>query len=67
MNNREEIGLKVAEIRKIRGLTVRGLAEKSGVNHANIYRIEHGKYNVSIDILSKVLTALDAKLNIQTL
>ena len=46
------------------GLTVRGLADLSAVSYQNITKIENGKYNVSIDILSKVTEALNAKIEI---
>ena len=49
MNNREYIGERIAEIRQAKGLSIRQLAEASGVNFANIYKIENGKYNVRID------------------
>lgn len=65
MNHRERIGQRIAELRKQRGLTVMQLANQCGVTRQNIYKIEDGKYNVSIDILTKVATALDAELIIQ--
>lgn len=58
MNNREYIGERIAEIRQAKGLSIRQLAEACGVNFANIYKIENGKYNVSIDILGKICEAL---------
>ena len=64
MNNREYIGKRIAEIRQAKGLSIRQLAEASGVNFANIYKIENGKYNVSIDILGKICEALDCRIDI---
>jgi transcriptional regulator with XRE-family HTH domain len=64
MNNREYIGERIAEIRQAKGLSIRQLAEASGVNFANIYKIENGKYNVSIDILGKICDALDYRIDI---
>ena len=64
MNNREYIGERIAEIRQAKGLSIRQLAEASGVNFANIYKIENGKYNVSIDILGKICDALDCKIDV---
>jgi transcriptional regulator with XRE-family HTH domain len=61
---REYIGRRVAEIRQSKGLSIRQLAEASGVNFANIYKIENGKYNVSIDILGKICDALDCKIDV---
>lgn len=65
MNNREYIGKRIAEIRKAKGLSIRQLAEACGVTAQNITKIEHGKYNVSIDILGKICNALDYEIRIQ--
>ena len=65
MNNREYIGKRIAEIRQAKGLSIRQLAEASGVSFANIYKIENGKYNVSIDILGKICEALGSEIRIQ--
>lgn len=64
MNNREYIGKKLAELRKEKGYSMRKLAEMSGVNFANIYKIENGKYNVSIDILGKICDALGCRIDV---
>ena len=64
MNNREYIGKRIAEIRQAKGLSIRQLAEASGVNFANIYKIENGKYNVSIDILGKICEALGCRIDL---
>ena len=65
MSNREYIGKRIAEIRQAKGLSIRQLAEASGVNFANIYKIENGKYNVSIDILGKICEALGYHVDIK--
>ena len=65
MSNREYIGKRIAEIRKAKGMSIRQLADASGVNFANIYKIENGKYNVSIDILNKICLALGVELKIE--
>ena len=64
MNTREYIGKRIAEIRQAKGLSIRQFADASGVNFANIYKIENGKYNVSIDILGKICEALGCKIEI---
>ena len=64
MSNREYIGKRIAEIRQAKGLSIRQLAEACGVNFANIYKIENGKYNVSVDILGKICEALDYRIDI---
>lgn len=60
MGNREDIGMRIAELRKRKGMTQDELAEASGVDRTNISKIESGIYNVSIVILSKIATALDS-------
>lgn len=64
MNTREYIGKRIAEIRQAKGLSIRQLAEACGVSFANIYKIENGKYNVSIDILGKICEALGCRIDI---
>ena len=64
MNNREYIGKRIAEIRQAKGLSIRQLAEACGVNFANIYKIENGKYNVSVDILGKICEAFGYRIDI---
>lgn len=64
-NNRITIGLQIAEARQKKGLTQKDLAELAGVDQANISKIEKGKYNVSIDILSRVCNAMGSTITIQ--
>ena len=61
MNERERIGALLAQKRNESGLSVRALAELAGVSYQNITKIENGKYNVSIDMLSKITEALNCK------
>lgn len=65
MNYREEIGSELQTLRVQKGLTVRELAEASGVHYSNIAKIENGRYNVSVDILGKVADALGYKLTFE--
>lgn len=62
--NRNRIGQLIADARRKQGLTLRELAEKSGVSYQNITKIENGRYNVSIDILGKLCRALDLKIDL---
>lgn len=66
MNNRESIGLQIMEARQKNNITQQELSEKSGVNRTNIAKIENGKYNVSIDILSKICNALDCDIIVKS-
>lgn len=58
MGNKEDIGSRISELRKSKGLTQEELAEVSGVDRTNISKIESGIYNVSMAILSKITAAL---------
>lgn len=64
LNNRILLGQRLAEIREERGLTQQDVAEASGVMRPNVARIERGKYNVTLDVLSKVVGALDCEISI---
>lgn len=65
--NRSRIGQLIADARRRQGLSIRELAERSGVSYQNITKIENGKYNVSIDILGKLCRALDLKIDLNGL
>lgn len=62
---KKNVGKQVAELRKESGLTQRELAEKSGVNHSNIAKIESGTYNCSIFILEKIAKCLNATIELK--
>lgn len=63
LTERERIGQRIVEIRNGKRMTQEELADAAGVNRANIAKIENGKYNVSIDILSKITDALECKID----
>ena len=50
---RLEIGESIRQIREGRGLTQEQLAEKMNINRSTISKIESGKFNFSIDYLSR--------------
>lgn len=64
MNDREELGVLLADLRHKKGLTVRQLAELTGIGFSYISKIERGKYNAGIDIIGKLCDALGAKIEI---
>ena len=66
-SHRERIGASIRNLRIEKGMSLRELAEKSGINHSNIVKIEAGRYNVSIDILTKICDALGAEIDIKEL
>jgi DNA-binding XRE family transcriptional regulator len=62
---RNEIGNRIAQLREQQGMTQQELAEKSGILRNNISRIEAGRYNVTLDTLSKLSAALGCKVELK--
>jgi len=56
---RAYIGHKIQEHRKRRKITLRGLARLTGIDYANLSKIENGNVSVGLDILCRILQALD--------
>lgn len=50
---RLEIGLSIKQIREGRGLTQEQLAERMSISRSTISKIESGKFNFSVDYLSR--------------
>ena len=61
---RKRIGERIKELRKKRNLDAKSLANRIGIDASNLSRIEQGHYSVGFDILSKIATALNAKVDI---
>lgn len=61
----QEIGMIIKDIRTRRGLSIRALGELSGVQFANIGKLERGEYNPSVNILNKILLALNCELIVE--
>lgn len=63
-NIRQRIGAELRALREAKGYTVRELAERAGLGHTHIVRIESGRYGFSIDTICTICTALDADIKI---
>lgn len=63
--NRTEFGIRIKELRQNAALTLKQLSEKSGISITNISKIERGEYNMSYDIMMKLITALNCKILIE--
>lgn len=63
-NERQRIGAIIQSIRVEKKLTQQQLAKKVDMIQTTISKIESGKFSASIDILSKICTALDCKIDI---
>lgn len=63
-DERKRIGNRIKELREEMKMDARHLAMMSGVDAANICRIEQGKYSVGLDILSKIASALGCRVDL---
>lgn len=63
---RLEIGESIRQIREGEGLTQEQLAEKMQISRSTISKIESGKFNFSIDYLSKFAEFLRFDITIST-
>ena len=64
MTERERIGRRIAELRESKGLSQIELAEMTGIKQPNLSRIESGKYSTNIDLIAKIATALNCRIEI---
>ena len=55
----------ILDARTSQGLTQKELAEKSGINQANISKLEKGNCNVTIKTIDKLLRSMGHKLRIE--
>lgn len=61
---RQRIGQRIKEIREKNQIEAKVLAKLSGVDAANICRIEQGKHSVGLDVLSKIANALGYRVDL---
>lgn len=58
-NARKELGRRIREIRKIKGLTQEALGERAKLSYKFIGELERGNVNVSMDSLASIARALE--------
>ena len=63
MDIREQFGNRLTELRKERKMTQDKLAELSGLTRVDISGIEQGKRNVSLEVIAKLVEALEIKIS----
>ena len=63
-NIRQRIGSQLRALREAKGYTLRQLAEEAQINHSHIGKIENGTYNIRIDTLYQVASALGCEIAI---
>ncbi len=61
---RSRIGKKIKELREKKRMEARDLALLTGIDAANLSRIEQGKYSTGVDILSRICVVLNAHLDL---
>lgn len=60
---RLRIGYRIKELRKESGMEAKELAQKIGIDAANLSRIEQGRFSVGIDILNKIAGVFNMSLD----
>jgi len=63
-DERVRIGRRIRELREAKRMEARDLAILTGIDPANLSRIEQGKYSTGVDILSRICVILDAHLDL---
>ena len=63
-SERARIGRRIKELRDAKKMEARDLALLTGIDAANLSRIEQGKYSTGIDILSRIAIVLNAHLDL---
>ena len=61
---RDRIGMRIASLRKMQGLTITQLAERAGIQRAHLSRIEAGKYAVTLETIQAIAEALGMTVDI---
>lgn len=60
---RKRIGVLIAEIRAVKRMTQQEVADIAKLKRSNISRIESGMYNVTLDTLAKIASALGKRID----
>lgn len=63
-DERTRIGKRIKELREAKEMEAKKLSQLTDIDAANLCRIEQGKYSAGLDMLCKIATALDAKVDI---
>lgn len=62
---REELGNKINELRRQRGMSIRELAERSEVNKATIVNLEKGRFSPRYEIVERIVKELGGTIEIK--
>jgi transcriptional regulator with XRE-family HTH domain len=58
MTTQEKIGVRIAELRKGKGLSQQKFAYEADIERSFFSHIEKGRKNISVDTLERIFTAL---------
>ena len=61
---RERMGLRIASLRKLAGMSQEQLAERAGLQRTHVSRIEAGKYAVTLETIQAIAEALGMTVDI---
>ncbi len=61
---RDRMGLRIATLRKMQGMTQEQLADKAGIQRTHLSRIEAGKYDVTLCVVQAIAEALGMTVDI---
>ena len=61
---RERMGLRIAALRKLAGLSQEDLALRAGLQRTHVSRIEAGKYAVTLETIQAIAEALGMTVDI---
>ncbi len=61
MDIKQRFGVKIKELRKLKGLSQEKLANLAEIDRTYLPTIEKGERNVSIEVIEKLAKALDIK------
>jgi len=56
------VGVRLAELRRNRGLTARSVADIAGISPQSLSRIEHGRHDLVLSTLEKILAAIGSSM-----
>lgn len=59
---RKNIGKLICQAREERNISLEQLSEVTGLSSIHLSRIEEGRLNIGIDMLSQILNGLDVKI-----
>ncbi len=63
---RQRIGQRIADLRRLQGMTQEQLAAAAGLHRPHIVRIEHGQYAVTLETIQAIAEALGMTIDIVT-